>query len=351
MAREKIDAAMRGKLDALRLLELLTAVRRQLWSGSLSLQSASQSVTIKLDCGSVRSVSINDRAFRIGQVLIQLGLITEEQIEQALALQSIATDPERIGEVLVDVGYISESDISQAVATQIASVFNIIFRDGDGEYSLDQEVEPSTIGPRPDVMHEPLILTALFLAEYWIENAPKRNESGSSDALANEDVVPGLSREQQEFVQRFSIAHRRVNEILPDPIRSRERVQKCIEHLIEHILLHMPESEDSSATEPDGEPKEAPAYRVSLVDREIDIWDLADLTRNARHLLLCLLNGEDRLSSLIAEQRALTDNPERAIRELTAAGLILVDTEEEGSDQEKGRSNRDGGTVILRFLP
>lgn len=54
---------------------------------------------------------------RIGDLLKEAGLVTEEQIQQAVASQD--TTRKRIGELLIDMGAISEDDFAQALASQL----------------------------------------------------------------------------------------------------------------------------------------------------------------------------------------------------------------------------------------
>jgi hypothetical protein len=110
-------------------------------------------------------------------VLIEQGHVTEEQIEQALALQSVAADPERIGEVLVDVGHISESAISEAISQQIQSALVSVLRDRDGtfEFSPADSASDDTSQHSSRISFEPLVLNATYLADRWLaEQVPEQ---------------------------------------------------------------------------------------------------------------------------------------------------------------------------------
>jgi len=54
---------------------------------------------------------------RIGDLLKASGLVTEEQIRQALAKQ--ATERKRLGELLIEIGAVSETDFAQTLANQL----------------------------------------------------------------------------------------------------------------------------------------------------------------------------------------------------------------------------------------
>jgi hypothetical protein len=53
---------------------------------------------------------------RIGEILIDEGLISKEQVDEAVAIQ--AKTSENLGAILVDLGYVSESDIVRTIVAQ-----------------------------------------------------------------------------------------------------------------------------------------------------------------------------------------------------------------------------------------
>ena len=72
---------------------------------------------------------------KLGAILIQQGLITEEQLNRAIEAQK--KDKGRIGEILVRLGFLSEEDIVSALATQLsltyASSVESLIPDGNPE--------------------------------------------------------------------------------------------------------------------------------------------------------------------------------------------------------------------------
>ncbi|MBM3501750.1 MAG: type II secretion system protein GspE, partial [Armatimonadetes bacterium] len=69
----------------------------------------------------------------IGQLLVQKGLITEERLNEALAMQKQTT--QRIGEILVDLGYIDQRQLFEALAEQQGLPFVDLTR-----YSIDPAI-------------------------------------------------------------------------------------------------------------------------------------------------------------------------------------------------------------------
>lgn len=313
---------MRGTLNAAPLLELLSALRRFRKSGSLLCEAASMSLSVIIEHGAVRSVSTSDPSLRIGQVLIQLGLTTEEHIEQALALQTVALDPERIGDVLVDVGFIPETAIGQAIGAQISSSLMVMFNDEERTLTFRQ-TEPETTPEQP--LHpasDPLILTAAFLSEYWLDNADYSHPDNRASSPA---TLSGHATAAEKLRRRFRFVLDRINK-KPDLVSLEQpRVVRSLNYLVdylERVSPRVPHHEDLHPTVTQTATRPGSARCLDLIDREIDIWQLADLTRGARAGLLELINGEQNQTTIEEVIGEIDSSPERAIMELIERKLI-----------------------------
>lgn len=335
-----VEPTMRGRLDVVPLLELLSALARTRKSGTLELHSGLQSMFLTIEHGSVRAVSTDDPALRIGQVLIRLGLVTEEQIEQALALQSIATDPERVGEVLVDVNYITETDISHAMTVQIRTALNVMLDDDSRYFEFSPDEETASSNALPDVSLDPLVRTVSDLARSWLARFDFDQDEFSAFAPRENDTLEELPIEQQTLITRLLETYHRLDRLIADRNRHAHRVQQSIERLLKHVLTAIAAEQERSR------PREPGESHLLLVDQQINLWTLADLTRTARHLLLYLMNGEHRRSVLASEIFPMTSNPDRAFQELISAGLITV--EADGTAENEAHAARE---ALFQLLP
>ena len=73
------------------------------------------------------------RRKRLGETLVEAGMITEDQLKEAL--DSSKESDRRIGEVLVELGYLTETDIYSAVGEQLGVPYVSL-----SYYSVDSEV-------------------------------------------------------------------------------------------------------------------------------------------------------------------------------------------------------------------
>ena len=72
---------------------------------------------------------------KIGEILVAQGKVTEEQVDEALAIQK--TDPRNIGKILVSLGYISDDDLAQALSMRLNVEYVALF---------EVHVDPDVLG-------------------------------------------------------------------------------------------------------------------------------------------------------------------------------------------------------------
>ena len=70
---------------------------------------------------------------RIGEILIDMGLVTEEQVQQALGVQETTKDT--LGSIMVDMGCLSDSDVTRTLVMEYQLPYIIL-----ENYELDEEL-------------------------------------------------------------------------------------------------------------------------------------------------------------------------------------------------------------------
>lgn len=56
---------------------------------------------------------------KLGEILLQAGVITEDQLKQALELQKQAGPGQRLGDILVKNGFVTEAELARALEEQL----------------------------------------------------------------------------------------------------------------------------------------------------------------------------------------------------------------------------------------
>jgi hypothetical protein len=128
--------ALSGTIKDFGLGDIFQLIGIQRKTGVLTLESESDSVTVKFLEGQVvgadtRSASVEDL---LGAVLVRTGRIKPEQLKRALALQKQTL--QRLGFILVKNGFISEEELVEALRVQSLQIVYRLFRWRAGKYNF-----------------------------------------------------------------------------------------------------------------------------------------------------------------------------------------------------------------------
>jgi len=131
--------ALEGTLKDFSLADIFQLIGLQRKTGVLTLRSKDDTVTVTfLDGKVVGADSLSHRLEnRLGSVLIKSGLLTNDQLNHALAIQKETL--QRLGFVLTHYGIISADALKQAIQLQILQIVYRLFRWKDGDYHFSQE--------------------------------------------------------------------------------------------------------------------------------------------------------------------------------------------------------------------
>lgn len=77
---------------------------------------------VAFDGGSIVFAEIRSNPWRIGQLLVRAGRITEADVERARAIQAREQNARRLGQVLVSMGVLSQRDLLKQVEFQVTEV-------------------------------------------------------------------------------------------------------------------------------------------------------------------------------------------------------------------------------------
>jgi len=149
---------LKGKLsifDPATVFQMLNLTRL---SGELRFKTERNSARIYFEDGNIIFAEIADNPVKIGQRLIDKGLIDEEQLERALRKKP---KRKRIGKVLVADGAIEQETLQSVVVTQIKEVVYEVIRWRDGWFTFTSGKRPKTKDIFLDVPTDHLMLEGL----------------------------------------------------------------------------------------------------------------------------------------------------------------------------------------------
>lgn len=143
-----------GRLEEFRLVELLQMIGLSPNTGALHLrQSNGRSGIIYFDQGAlVSSSELDTEALTLGHVLQQLDLASAPQLEHAFHLQTQDPLGKRIGERLIDLGILSSDQLSYALKTQTLWTGRelALWREGTYEFHPGEHLPPEAVEHRID---------------------------------------------------------------------------------------------------------------------------------------------------------------------------------------------------------
>lgn len=162
--------------------QLLDLTRK---TGSLRVRSAlrANDGVVHFINGRVVGASMRDESHRLGRMLVQAGRVSDEELTQALGIQSRSPE-RRLGEILVSLGAISRRELDRQVRRQIESVVFELLSWSEGYFTFE-EGTPDLVLPDESggLTAEALLMEAARRIDEWARMA---------DRIPDADVVPAL---------------------------------------------------------------------------------------------------------------------------------------------------------------
>src|SRR5947207_5772571 len=219
--------ALEGTLKDFSLADIFQLIGLQRKTGVLTLRSKDDTVTVTfLDGKVVGADSLSHRLEnRLGSVLIKSGLLTQDQLSHALAIQKETL--RRLGFVLTHYGIISADALKQAIQLQILQIVYRLFRWKDGEYHFSQEttIEYDRDNVVP-VSAESILMEGARMIDEWpiIEKRIRSYDMVFRKKLTDQEIVVVGAEDADEVDFDYdTTAMRRRKQIAGDRIRiSRE---------------------------------------------------------------------------------------------------------------------------------
>ena len=154
----------RGNLKSVALPTILQILSTDNRTGVLHFEQGQAIRAICLKDGRIVAAS-GGEGQRLGQILYDRGLISQEQLEEAL--EKTKEEKKRLGEVLLDLGYINEDSLKKLIRYQIQeAVLDIsLWAEGDFEYR-DCQMEFDERGVE-DISTMRIVLEAAARKDEW----------------------------------------------------------------------------------------------------------------------------------------------------------------------------------------
>ncbi len=159
--------AIKGSLKEASLPDVLQLLAMGGKTGCLSVTDRSSFGYIYFENGRIIYASLLNRRDRLGDILIQEGIITRDALEEAIDEQSRSRDGRRLGEILQESGTIDEETLQRYIRHQIEEAVYHLFTWNQGTFYFEPgqrpEEEPILVSINP----ESLLLEGARRVDEW----------------------------------------------------------------------------------------------------------------------------------------------------------------------------------------
>jgi hypothetical protein len=214
--------ALEGTLRDFSLADIFQLIGLQRKTGVLTLRSKDDTVTVTfLDGKVVGADSLSHRLEnRLGSVLMKSGLLTQDQLNHALAIQKETL--QRLGFVLTHYGIISADALKQAIQLQILQIVYRLFRWKDGDYHFSQEttIEYDRDNVVP-ITAESILMEGARMIDEWpiIEKRIRSYDMVFRKKLTDQEIVVSEEADEVQFDDGSATMARKRRPGLTDKIR------------------------------------------------------------------------------------------------------------------------------------
>jgi hypothetical protein len=161
--------ALEGTLEDFSLADIFQLIGIQRKSGILTLKNPEETISVRFYNGMVVGADSSAKKLedRIGKVLVKTGLITAEELKEALELQQKTL--QKIGYILINQKYITREQLREALQIQTAQMLYKLFRWHTGEYYFDQKakIDPEADDNISPMSAESILLEGIQMIDEW----------------------------------------------------------------------------------------------------------------------------------------------------------------------------------------
>src|SRR5579883_759447 len=158
--------AIRGSLREASLPDVLQLLAMGKKTGCLSVTHRSNFGYIYFERGRIAYASIVNRRDRLGDLLVNAGLVTREQLEMAIEAQR--TEPNRrLGDLLISRGIVTREALHEQVRVQIEEAVFSLFTWSQGTFNFEPDIRPEDQAFIVSISPESLLLEGARRVDEW----------------------------------------------------------------------------------------------------------------------------------------------------------------------------------------
>ena len=158
--------SLKGSLSDVSLADISQLLGMGGKTGCLTLTSHENSGRVYFEGGSVIYASVVNRPDRIGELLVAREVITGDQLSAAVAHQAQGPG-HRLGEVLVGLGSVTQETLEQYISLQIEEAVYIVFQWSEGTFEFEPDHMPEEGLFRVSISIDALLMEGARRVDEW----------------------------------------------------------------------------------------------------------------------------------------------------------------------------------------
>jgi len=169
-----------GRLEDLALTDIFQIISLSKKTGTLILKSKAGAAVVVFKNGQVIQAATDNLRDTLGNILISNGLVGEQDLTRALESQKRAKGAKRLGQILVEMGAIEQDVLENTIREQIESMIYSLLGWADGFFNF--ELGDVTPGDKIEVVTQEFLLKAGINPEYLLMEGARVMDEKKRDA-------------------------------------------------------------------------------------------------------------------------------------------------------------------------
>ncbi len=134
-----------GNIQEFPLPALLEDLQQRKATGALIVRSGGIEKSVYVKNGEIVFASSTDSRDRLGEMMVKAGMLTREQLEEALSQYRKNAGLKKLGAILVEKRFVSPRDLFAGLKAQVKEILLSLFLWDTAEYRLEERLPPDII--------------------------------------------------------------------------------------------------------------------------------------------------------------------------------------------------------------
>ncbi len=156
-----MDLGLQGNIEKFTLPEILQLLASGRKSGTLGVQQDDSIIMVYFDKGDIIYGYGPRQTYHLGQLLKDKKIISETQLEQAIAIQAKNQNSKRLGEILISRKFIDRADLEKVIIQQIEELLFSLLTWKTGSFKFYEDQFPTEEEIKVKISVENVILEGL----------------------------------------------------------------------------------------------------------------------------------------------------------------------------------------------